>query len=89
METTSTRLNGDTWRELYLAALFESAAALLTIRIAEAEKALVLRARELFRTTGDQIEEEHALDDAMYALRALRNTYRCVNPLAQSRAETA
>src|SRR6267154_4639192 len=39
-------------------------------RIALAEKALALRARELFYVAG----EEQALDDTMYALHALRNT---------------
>jgi hypothetical protein len=43
-------------------------------RIAQAEKALALRARELFHIAGDNIEEEQALDDTMYALHALRNT---------------
>ena len=42
-------------------------------RIAQAEKALALRARELFNVAGDNIEEEEALDDTMYALHALRN----------------
>ncbi len=32
------------------------------------------RARELFHIAGDNIEEEQALDDTMYALHALRNT---------------
>src|SRR5260370_29555736 len=43
-------------------------------RIAQAEEALVVRARELFHIAGDNIEEEQALDDTMYALHALRNT---------------
>jgi hypothetical protein len=41
-------------------------------RIAEAEKALALRARDLFNVAGDNISEGEALDDAMYALHALR-----------------
>jgi hypothetical protein len=44
-------------------------------RITIAEQALVLRARELFQTAGDHIEEGEAIEDAMYALHALRNTY--------------
>jgi hypothetical protein len=62
------------WRSLYAAALFEADRAKLLERIAQAEGALVLRARELFYAPGDNIEEEQAVDDAMYALRALRNT---------------
>jgi hypothetical protein len=64
------------WRELYVAALFESDSSKLTPMIARAEQALVVRARELFQTSGDHIEEEHAMDDAMYALHALRNAHR-------------
>lgn len=77
------------WRELYVAALFEPDPARLTERIAEAEQALVLRARELFHETGDNIEEEEALDNAMYSLKALRNVYRCCPPRPQSQAEAA
>ncbi|MGA6984037.1 MAG: hypothetical protein WCC95_02555 [Candidatus Sulfotelmatobacter sp.] len=63
----------DTWRELYLAALFESDKKLIPSRIADAEQAIVARARELFSAGNDTIEEDQALDDALYALRALQN----------------
>jgi hypothetical protein len=46
-------------------------------RIAEAETALVIRARELVDSAGDNIEEEQAVDDAMYALHALRSALKC------------
>lgn len=62
------------WRDLYKAALFECDKTRLPDRIARAEKAVVVRARELFHMAGDNIEEEQALDDTMYALHALRNT---------------
>ena len=62
------------WRDLYRAALFELDKTRLPGRIAQAEEALVIRARELFHIAGDNIEEEQALDDTMYALHALRNT---------------
>jgi hypothetical protein len=42
-------------------------------RIADAEKALVVRARELFHTTGDNLEEGAAIDDALFALHALEH----------------
>ena len=45
-------------------------------RIAEAETALVTRARELFHSADDNIEEEQAVDDAMYALHALRSALK-------------
>lgn len=61
------------WKELYRAALFEKDEARLPERISQAEKALALRARDLFRVAGDNIEEGAALDDAMYALHALQH----------------
>jgi hypothetical protein len=64
------------WPLFYRAALFESDANKVVDRIAEAEMALVTRARELFHSTEDNIEEEQAVDDAMYALHALRSALR-------------
>src|SRR6266571_819283 len=64
------------WRQLYRAALFEINDSKLPARIAEAEKAVVLRARELFQTAGDNGEETEALDHVMYALHALRSNYQ-------------
>ena len=61
------------WRDLYTAALFETDKSRLPARIADAEKAIVNRARELFSAGADTIEEDRALDDALYALRALQN----------------
>ena len=63
---------GRAWAELYLAAIFERDQTVAVLRIFEAEQAVVLWAHELFRASGDTIEEQEALDDAMYALRALR-----------------
>ena len=75
MNTGSSKsLDTGAWRDLYKAALFEVDKARLPERIAQAEKALALRARELFHIAGDNIEEEQALDDTMYALHALRGT---------------
>ena len=65
------------WAQSYKAALFELDADRVSGRIAEAETALVARARELFHSAGDDIEEEQAVDDAMYALHALRSALRC------------
>jgi hypothetical protein len=64
------------WRALYNAALFETDKRRIPARIADAEKAIVTRARELFSAGADTIEEDQALDDALYALRALQS---CLN----------
>lgn len=77
------------WVQAYRAALFEPDQTKLNERIADAERALVLRARELFREQGDHIEEETALDDAMYALHALRNTFQSAGRTAQVEAKAA
>ena len=69
--------NNRVWPQFYKAALFELDASKISDRIAEAETALVTRARELFHSAGDNIEEEQAVDDAMYALHALRNALKC------------
>ena len=60
------------WRQLYRAALFEIEESKLPARIAEAEKAVVPRERELFQAAGDNGEET----EAMYALHALRSNYQ-------------
>lgn len=73
MNAGSRSLDSRTWRELYEATLFEVDKTKLPERIAQAEKALALRARELFYAAGN-IEESQALDDAVHALYALRNT---------------
>jgi hypothetical protein len=59
------------WKDLYVAALLESDEQKIPALIAQAERAIVDRARALFVASGDNIEEEEALDDALYALRAL------------------
>jgi hypothetical protein len=61
------------WHSLYQAALFETDRDLILARIAEAEKAILDRVKELFGVNSDHIEEDQILDDALYALRALRN----------------
>ncbi len=73
------------WKQLYRTALFEPDSEKLQEYIAQAEWAIVLRARQLFGEQGDHIEEEQELDDALYALQALKS---CV--FSRSRAaETA
>lgn len=67
------------WHLLYEAALFETDRSKIPQRIVDAEKAILARVRELFVTPTDHIEEHQVLDDALYALRALRT---CVVPEA-------
>jgi len=61
------------WKDLYVAALLEGDEDRIPSLIAEAEHAIVARARELFAAAGDHIQEEEAMDDALYALHALRS----------------
>lgn len=59
------------WRALYVAALFETDKERMVQKIAIAKTALVVRARELFHTTGDHLQEQTAIDEAFQALHAL------------------
>lgn len=61
------------WQTLYQAALFETDRSKIPARIVQAEQAILARVKELFITSGDHIEEDQVLDDALYALSALRN----------------
>jgi len=66
------------WKSLYSAAIAETNRAALGVRIAEAEAAIVARSRELFSETGTDVDiEREALEDALYALRALRSVLAC------------
>ncbi|HXJ85851.1 MAG TPA: hypothetical protein VMS18_03480 [Candidatus Binatia bacterium] len=67
------------WHALYRAALFETDRTIIPVRIAQAEKAILNRVKELFVLKTVHVEEDQALDDALYALRAVRN---CVAPEA-------
>ena len=70
---STTRNSMNSWHTLYQAALFETDRSKVPARIAEAEKAILSRVRELFGAETDHIEEDQVLDDALYALRALRH----------------
>jgi len=59
------------WKSLYRAAVFETNSGIDPRLVAQAEKAVVARARELFYNHGS-LEEKEALEDALYALHALK-----------------
>ena len=62
------------WKELYRAALFETNEGKLSERIALAEWALAVRARELFYTDEEHLQERLAVDAAISSLQTLRST---------------
>ena len=67
--------NPPKWRVLYRAALFENDSCVLAKRLSDAEEAIVERTRQLFHEIGVDVEtEREGLDDALYALKALRVT---------------
>lgn len=61
------------WYSLYQAALLETDRGLIPARIAKAERVILDRVKELFAVDFDHMEEDQTLDDALYALRALRS----------------
>jgi hypothetical protein len=64
------------WRDFYKAVFLELDLTKIPTRIAEAEDAMSCRAQELLQKPGDSSDEEQALDDAAYVLRALRSAVR-------------
>lgn len=83
---TATQFASSAWRELYKAALFETDRSKIPNRIEQAERAIIMRARQLFGSATDTIEEDQALDDALYALRAL---HHCLGTNENDTATTA
>ena len=64
------------WKDLYQTAIREPDLKKLPERIAEAEAALVMRARELLDGAEDDWEEVESVNDAMYILHALSRSLR-------------
>lgn len=60
------------WKDPYVAALMEADDSTINLRISEAEHVILARAKELAIASGDHIQEEEAMEDALYALRALK-----------------
>jgi hypothetical protein len=64
------------WKDLYQTAMHERDLKKLPERIAEAEAALVVRARELSHAAENECEEVESVNDAMYILHALSMSLR-------------
>lgn len=64
------------WQSLYKAAIAEGDPTKLLDCIAAAKKGIAERARELFQMSGDNFEEEQALDTAICVLHALHGTLK-------------
>ena len=60
------------WKSLYRDAILENNKSVIPQKIAQAERAVLARGRELFYNGGTR-EERNALDHALHALRALRS----------------
>lgn len=60
------------WKTLYRAAILEKDKSRICEKVSEAESAILGRGRDLFYSDAT-LEEREALDDALYALRALRS----------------
>jgi hypothetical protein len=69
-------LDARSWKDLYQIAMYESDVDKLSERIADAEGAIVLRARQLFYTSRDSSEEQESLDNALCILHALRSSLK-------------
>jgi hypothetical protein len=72
-------LNHTDWRTLYRAAILETNKDVLPKRVSEAEKAVLVREREVFydhASADESADEKEALEDALYALRAFRTAWQ-------------
>jgi hypothetical protein len=68
------------WKDLYVAALFESDKPKIAERIAEAQGAILARKRNLTISVAD-VRERHALDNALFSLEALRTCLSILPPV--------
>jgi hypothetical protein len=73
MRQGSSTFRNKNWKQLYLAALFEDNKARIPMKIAEAQRAVVLRRSELLSQPETDSQERQALDTALFSLQALRS----------------
>ena len=64
------------WRTFYRAAILETVRSVQPQRVSQAEEAVKARGREIFFYADGTAEEQEALEDALYALRALRSAWQ-------------
>jgi predicted RNA methylase len=67
-------LNRTDWKTLYRVAILETNKSVLPQRVSVAEEAVRARGREISYGNGTS-EEEEALEDALYALRAFKTAW--------------
>jgi hypothetical protein len=60
------------WKKLYSAALLEGDRTRVPVLIDDAERAIIMRARQLFASPADNFVEQRALDSALDALHILK-----------------
>jgi len=77
-------LESNGWTDLYRAAFLEADQIRILLLIAEAERAIVERAQMLIRASGDHVQEEQDMDDALYALNALKSCLAMHGRLAEA-----
>ena len=66
-------VNSSEWKAKYRTVVFETNRRALPKEIAEAEGAIIARARELFHKPGGEVRaEREELDEVLYTLRAFR-----------------
>jgi hypothetical protein len=82
--TATQSISAKDWKQLYVAALLEGNEEKVPSLISVAELAIRMRARDLFNADGDNIEEEAHLDDALYALHALKSCLALHGRFAQA-----
>jgi hypothetical protein len=80
MEDNSSQHEPRTWKDLYIAALFENDKPKIAQRIAEAQLAILARRRGLTLSISD-VRERHALDNALFSLEALRTCLAIIPPV--------
>ncbi len=65
-------LEQEHWKQLYLAALFEKDKSNAPAKLYEAYGAILARRQELFLAGRSDVQERQALDNALFALKALK-----------------